>query len=141
MSDSIDGLQTNKDWHGTIGMSFCMACTLICYMLGNVYMLYGHMLIFLQNNIFRNIDHHSVKQFGSRSGPVAQYYKFRHFRDNFIFANSIKRHIFDVEKSRLGHDLLTSVTDRVISPFHEGLFSRSFAKINPRENFRIYSIH
>ena len=30
--------------------------------------------------------------------------KFGNFRENFIFANSVKRHICVVENSRLGHD-------------------------------------
>ena len=38
-----------------------------------------------------------------------------------FFANSVKRHICDIKKSRLGHDLATSVNDRVILPFREGL--------------------
>ena len=33
-----------------------------------------------------------------------RYCKFRNFRENFIFANSVKRHICDVIKLRLGHD-------------------------------------
>ena len=54
--------------------------------------------------------------------------------ENFIFASSVKRHIFDVNKSRLRHDLQvpSSVNDRVhvISPFREDfIFTklRSFA--------------
>ena len=49
----------------------------------------------------------------------SDYCKFGNFRENFIFANSVKRHICDVKLSRLGHDLLISVNDRVISPFRE----------------------
>ena len=37
--------------------------------------------------------------------------KFGNFRENVIFAISLKRHICDVKKSRLGHDLLISVND------------------------------
>ena len=40
-----------------------------------------------------------------------EYCKFGNFRENFIFANSINRHICDVKPS--------SVNDRVISPFRE----------------------
>ena len=40
------------------------------------------------------------------------YCKFGNFRENFIFANSIKRRICD--------NLPTSVNHRVISPFHKG---------------------
>ena len=49
------------------------------------------------------------------------YWGFGYFRENFIFANSIKRHISDVKKSRLRQDLPLSINDRVISPFREGL--------------------
>ena len=51
------------------------------------------------------------------------YCKFGNFRDNFIFTNSVKRHICHIKKSRLGPDLPTSVNDRVISPFHKDFFS------------------
>ena len=63
---------------------------------------------------------------------------FGDFRENFIFANSAKRHVCQVKKSQPGHDLglPTSVNDIVIWPFREGF---SFTKINPRKKFRIYS--
>ena len=32
------------------------------------------------------------------------YCKFANFRENFIFANSVKSHIWDVKNLRLGHD-------------------------------------
>ena len=48
-----------------------------------------------------------------------KYCKFGNFRENFIFANSVKRHICDVKNSRLRHDIPISVNDRVISPFRE----------------------
>ena len=41
------------------------------------------------------------------------------FRDNFIFANSVKRHICDAKNSRLTHNFHISVNDNVISPFCE----------------------
>ena len=66
------------------------------------------------------------------------YCKFGNFREHFIFANSAKRHICDVKESRLWHDLPISVNDRMISPYREDFIftkMRSFAKINPRENF------
>ena len=69
--------------------------------------------------------------------------KFVNFREHFIFANSIKRHICHIQISRLGHNLHISVKDRVIFAilggfyFHETSHVRSFAKINPPENFRI----
>ena len=49
------------------------------------------------------------------------YCKFENFRENFILA---KRHICDVKKSRLRHDLPISVND---SDFARILFSRNFA--------------
>ena len=48
------------------------------------------------------------------------YCRFGNFPENFIFANSIKRHISDVKNSRLRKDLPISVNDRVIKPFQEG---------------------
>ena len=51
---------------------------------------------------------------------VKTYCKFGNFRENFIFANSVKTHVFDVENLRQGRDLLNiSVNDRVISPILE----------------------
>ena len=43
------------------------------------------------------------------------------FCDNFIFANSVKRHIWDVKNLQLGHDLPISVKDILILPFREDL--------------------
>ena len=55
-----------------------------------------------------------------------EYCKFRNFREKFIFANSVQRHICHCKNSPPGHDLPTSVIriDWVISPFREGLLSR-----------------
>ena len=54
--------------------------------------------------------------------------------------NSAKTHIWDVKNSCQGRDLLMSVNERVIAPIREDfIFTKRFAKINPRENFRIYS--
>ena len=50
-----------------------------------------------------------------------RYCKFRNFRENFIFANSVKRLICDVKNSRLGYDLPPLLNVRVISPFPEGI--------------------
>ena len=53
--------------------------------------------------------------------------KFRNFHENFTFTNRVKRHICHVKKIMKGHDLPTSVNDRVILPFCEGfIFERSF---------------
>ena len=53
---------------------------------------------------------------------------------------SIKRHICDVIKSRLGHDIPISVNDRVILPLQDGfnftkLRMRCFAIIKPSRKF------
>ena len=50
---------------------------------------------------------------------LPKYCKSGNFCKNFIFANSVKRHICDVKNSRLEHDLPISVNNRVILPFHE----------------------
>ena len=72
--------------------------------------------------------------------------KFGNFRENFIFANSVKRHICDVKYSRLEHHFTRSVNDRAITPFREGLIFTKLRicevsrKLYFRKNFRIYSI-
>ena len=43
--------------------------------------------------------------------------KSENFCENFIFENSVKRHICDLKYLRLGHDLPISFNDSVISPF------------------------
>ena len=59
------------------------------------------------------------------------YCKLGNSRENFIFANSVKRHICHVKNSRLRHDLPTSVKDKAYSPFREGFI---IAKLRTREN-------
>ena len=59
------------------------------------------------------------------------YCRFGNFRENFIFANNIKRHISDVEKSPLRQGLPVSINDRVILPFREG-FIFTKLRIIPR---------
>ena len=74
------------------------------------------------------------------------YCKSGNFRVNFIFADSVKRHICEVKISPLGHDLPRSVNDSVISPFREDFIFTKLRicevsrKLNPRENFQIYSM-
>ena len=68
------------------------------------------------------------------------YCKYGNFRENFIFAKSVKRHICDYQNSQLGHDLPISVNDRAISTFREDFICEVSRKLNPRENVRIYSI-
>ena len=60
------------------------------------------------------------------------YCKFGNFRENFIFANGVKRHICDVKNSRQRHDLPISVNDRVILPFHEGFIFTKFREKKTR---------
>ena len=60
---------------------------------------------------------------------LGQYYcRFGNFRENFIFANSIIRHISDVKKSRLRQDLSISIKGRVILPFREGFIFTQLRK-------------
>ena len=49
-----------------------------------------------------------------------RYCRFGNFRENFIFTNSIKRHISDVKKWQLRQELPISINNRVILPFREG---------------------
>ena len=71
--------------------------------------------------------------------------RFGNFRVRFIFAKRVKRHICDIKILRLGHDLPISVIDRLISSFRKGyIFTKLrihevLQKINPPENFQIYS--
>ena len=71
---------------------------------------------------------------GSTVEACAQNCKFGNFRENFIFANSLKRHIYPVKNSRLWHYIPTSVKDKELLPFREGLFSRNSASAKFREN-------
>ena len=57
---------------------------------------------------------------------VLAYRKFGNFRESLICANNVRRHICDVQHSRLGHDLHISVNGRLISPYRESYF---FAKL------------
>ena len=65
------------------------------------------------------------------------YCRFGNFRENFIFANCIKRHIRDVKNSRLRQDLPIPINDRVILPFREDfIFAKlRFAKIKSSRKF------
>ena len=71
-----------------------------------------------------------------------KYSKFRNFRKNFLFENSVKRHICDVKYSLLRHVLPISVNDRVSSSFREGFLGetshvRCFAKLKLSRKFQI----
>ena len=48
---------------------------------------------------------------------IKNYCKSGNLCENFIFANSVKRHTCDVKNPRLGHDLPISVMDSVIWRF------------------------
>ena len=54
------------------------------------------------------------------------YCKLGNFRENIIFAKSVKRHICDVKNSLQGHDLPISVNDRMISPLCEDFIYTNF---------------
>ena len=74
---------------------------------------------------------------------LPNYCEFGNFRENLIFANSVKRHTCDAQTSRLRHDTPISVNDRVILLFCEGFNFHETShsrKYNPHKNFRIYSI-
>ena len=61
---------------------------------------------------------------------ILRYCKFGNFRENFIFAKSAKRHICQLKKTRLWHDLPTSFKNKEFSPFRKVFF----AKLRIREN-------
>ena len=65
--------------------------------------------------------------------------KFGNFCENVIFANSVIRHICHVKNSRLGHDLPTSVNDRVRHLARRN-FASNFAKIKPSRKFLNFSV-
>ena len=50
---------------------------------------------------------------------LEEYCKFGNFREDFVFANSPKRHICHVKNSCYGRDLPISVNNRLISPISE----------------------
>ena len=54
------------------------------------------------------------------------YCKFGNFCENFIFANSVKTHLFDVEIRDKGVIYLLSINDRVISPIREDFIFTKF---------------
>ena len=77
------------------------------------------------------IEHFLTNEYQDMS---SQKTKFGNFREHFIFANCVKRHISHVFNSQLRHEWPTTVNDRLISRgfyFHETLHMRSFAKIKP----------
>ena len=80
-----------------------------------------------------NYDIYKLETIGEFCVP---YCKSGKIRENFIFANSVKRHIYGVKGSWLGRILHVpiSVNDRVISSFREDLFSRNFAYAKFCEN-------
>ena len=71
------------------------------------------------------------------SSRTTTYCKFGNFHENFIFANSVKRHIIHVRNSRLWHDLPTSKKTKCFRQFPRVLFLRNsaFAKIKPSGKF------
>ena len=57
-----------------------------------------------------------------------KYCKLGNFHKNFIFVDSIKRHICAVRNSRLVQDIRISVNKRVILPFTRVLISRKLRR-------------
>ena len=64
--------------------------------------------------------------------------KYGNLHENFIFSNSVKRHICHVKNLLLGHDLPISVNDRVISPFCDDFIFTKLRKF--RENKTLLKI-
>ena len=62
------------------------------------------------------------------------------FRENFIFVDSIKRHICDFKHSQLEHDLPILVNVRIFLLFREVSFSRNFAYAKFSENKNLAKI-
>ena len=62
---------------------------------------------------------------------LPNYCKFGIFRENFIFANSVKRHICHAQSSRKRHDLNVSINNRLNSLFREGFI---FTKLRICDN-------
>ena len=58
--------------------------------------------------------------FFSSFPQVTDYCNFGNFWENFIFVNSVKRHICDIKNLRLWHDLPISINDRMIWQICEG---------------------
>ena len=92
-------------------------------------------------NRLRHIKRHYQIKTNVHYNFGSVYCKFRNFRENFIFANSIKGYICQVKILQLRHDLPISVNDRMILPFHEGFIfvklciMRSFTKIKHSQKF------
>ena len=65
---------------------------------------------------------------------TVKFCKSRNFRENFIFENSVKKHICDAKYSRLVHCFSISVNDSVISQFHEDFIFTKFRISEIRKN-------
>ena len=57
------------------------------------------------------------------------YCKLENIRENFIVANSDKRHICDIKNLQIGYDLTISVNDRRLHEIARILFLRNFAYV------------
>ena len=69
-----------------------------------------------------------------------RYWKFRNFRENFIFTNSVKRHICHTNNPQLAWFTYISKGQRIFSIswglyFSETSHTRSFAEIKPSRKF------
>ena len=66
------------------------------------------------------------------------YCKSGNFRENFIFANIVQRHIYGAKYSRLGYDFSISVNESdfaILRGFYFHETSHAFAKIKPSRKF------
>ena len=101
---------------------------LLTFALWEIFSYFCCVLTFIKIKIFLE-NYKNVEWVRSRSGPMfcqprlgsklfekvnsreqkSRYRKFRNFCENFIFANSVKRHVCHVKNLRIGHDLATSV--------------------------------
>ena len=64
--------------------------------------------------------------------------KFGNFRENLIFATSVKRHIYDVKNSRLGNDLHDSSISRGFY-FHETSHIRENKTLAKISEFTVFT--
>ena len=119
-------LESRPKWY----RYFNIAMLRIAYVLGTL-VIHKHILLLFHEKLkmyskcLKNFEHFSIS--------VLKYCKFRNICENFIFLNSVKRHICDI-KIRDWHVLPSTVNDRVISPgFY--FYMRSFAKRKPSRKF------
>ena len=67
-------------------------------------------LFYLFKMLYKELQTNSVVYTKINTLGCLNYCRFGHFRENFIFANSIKTHISDVKNSRLRQDLSACIS-------------------------------